>query len=491
MLKIRNTLTGELEEFKSIKPNEVSLYVCGPTVYDLLHVGNFRGPVFFNLVRNWLQHKGFKVTMALNFTDVDDKILRRALNENRSAQEISEQYITEYKTDYASLKLKPHDLNPKVTEHLDSIRMVIASLIEKGFAYQADGDVVFAIKKFQEYGKLSGRNVDQLIAGARVEIDDKKQNPLDFVLWKAAKPGEVSWESPWGPGRPGWHIECSAMIYKIFGDQIDIHGGGSDLIFPHHENEIAQSECCTGKQFVRYWMHNAMLNFGGQKMSKSVGNLVTMRDFLKSHHPEIYKWMILSNHYRHEADFSEDGVKRAIKGLAKVYSALAVANFVVSEISAKQPELLQASKVNPKWQEYFGGLWKKIEEALDNDFGTPEVFAIVFEAVSFLNTGLKRASPKNADSLGKALAFQEFMNQLGSILALFLENPQDLLNELDSQLLREMNLERSKVDLLVQERAKARLAKDFKASDDLRSQLTAMGISVMDTELGSFWEVMK
>ncbi|MBV2168017.1 MAG: cysteine--tRNA ligase, partial [Bdellovibrio sp.] len=258
--KIYNSQSKQLEEFIPLTPGQVKMYVCGPTVYNFLHVGNFRGVVFFNLVRNWLENQGYKVTYALNFTDVDDKIINRAADMGVSPHDLSEMYITEYKKDFASLGLRPHDHNPKVTEHMDEIRSMVQTLIENKKAYETQGDVMYSIESFQGYGKLSGRNTDELQAGARVDVDEKKRSPLDFALWKAAKPGEVSWPSPWGAGRPGWHIECSAMIKKIFGEQIDIHGGGMDLIFPHHENEIAQSEGCTGKHFVKYWMHNNMLN---------------------------------------------------------------------------------------------------------------------------------------------------------------------------------------------------------------------------------------
>ena len=272
-LKIYNSQSKQLEEFKPIDPKHVKMYVCGPTVYNFLHVGNFRGVVVFNMVRNWLESLGYKVTYALNFTDVDDKIINRANELGMTPSELSEKYIAEYKKDFAAIGLRPHDMNPKVTEHMDDILNMVTTLIDKKAAYEAQGDVLYSIESFKDYGKLSGRHTEDLLAGARVEVDEKKRNPMDFALWKAAKPGEISWPSPWGPGRPGWHIECSAMIKNIFGEQIDIHGGGMDLIFPHHENEIAQSEGCTGKHFVKYWMHNNMLNFGGQKMSKSLGNL--------------------------------------------------------------------------------------------------------------------------------------------------------------------------------------------------------------------------
>ncbi len=483
-LNIYNSQSKQLEEFQPLQPPQVKMYVCGPTVYDFLHVGNFRGVVFFNLVRNWLETLGYKVTYALNFTDVDDKIINRAQEKGMSPADLAEQYIAEYKKDFASLGLRPHDFNPKVTEHMDDIRSMVSSLIENKKAYEVQGDVMYSIQAFNGYGKLSGRNPDDLIAGARVGVDEKKQSPLDFALWKAAKPGEVSWPSPWGPGRPGWHIECSAMIHKIFGDQIDIHGGGMDLIFPHHENEVAQSEGCTGKHFVKYWMHNNMLNFGGQKMSKSLGNLVTMREFLEQNSAEVYKWIILSVHYRSLTDFNEDATHRAVSGLGRVYSALAMAEGYLAGAIVDM-------KVDAGFENITAEAWKKIETALNDDFATPEVFAAIFEVVRQFNNQVRRGMKVNPAVQGKSLAFHQFVKKVGALMSLFQEPAQEFLTHLDELLLKKMNLERSRVEALVAERSAARAAKDFPRSDELRAELTALGISVSDTPEGSFWEVTK
>lgn len=483
-LNIYNSQSKQLEEFKPLQPPQVKMYVCGPTVYDFLHVGNFRGVVFFNLVRNWLETLGYKVTYALNFTDVDDKIINRAHEKGMSPSDLAEHYIAEYKKDFASLGLRPHDVNPKVTEHMDDIRAMVSTLIENKKAYEVQGDVMYSIQAFDGYGKLSGRNPDDLIAGARVGVDEKKHSPLDFALWKAAKPGEVSWPSPWGPGRPGWHIECSAMIHKIFGEQIDIHGGGMDLIFPHHENEVAQSEGCTGKHFVKYWMHNNMLNFGGQKMSKSLGNLVTMREFLQQNSAEVYKWIILSVHYRSLTDFNEEATHRAVSGLGRVYSSLAMA----------ESYLLDAAddlKADAGFEKITTEAWKKIESALNDDFATPEVFAALFEVVRQFNNQVRRGMKVNPAIQGKALVFQQFVKKVGALMSLFQEPAHEFLVQLDDLLLKKMNLERSKVDVLVAERSQARAAKDFARSDELRAELTTLGISVSDTPEGSFWEVTK
>ncbi len=481
-LKIHNSQSKQLEEFVPLDPKHVKMYVCGPTVYNYLHVGNFRGVVVFNLVRNWLEHLGYTVSYALNFTDLDDKIINRAHELNVAPGELSEKYIAEYKKDFASLGLRPHDFNPKVTESMNEITEMVGALIKNGKAYEAHGDVLFSIESFKDYGKLSGRHIDELQAGARVEVDERKRNPLDFALWKAAKPGEVSWPSPWGPGRPGWHIECSAMIQKIYGEQIDIHGGGMDLIFPHHENEIAQSEGCTGKHFVKYWMHNNMLNFGGQKMSKSLGNIVTMREFLETNSAELYKWMILSVHYRTMSDFSDAAIDRAVSGLARVYSAMSLAESYLTG------EVKMADQV---FQKITDDAWVKVEAALNDDIGTPDAFATLFEVVRQFNSQVRRGMKTNPAIQGKSVAFINFVHKFGALMSMFQESAHDFLTKLDDLLLKKMNIERSAVDIIVNERTQARLGKDFAKSDELRNKLNTMGIAVSDTTEGSFWEVAK
>ncbi len=484
-LKLYNSQSRKLEEFVPLKPGHVSMYVCGPTVYDLLHVGNFRGPVFFNMVRNWLEHSGYKVTYALNFTDVDDKIINRANEKGMDSAALAEQFVEAYKQDFFSLGLKKHELNPKVTETMNEIIQMVQDLIDKKSAYATQGDVMFSIKSFPSYGKLSGRNPDDLLSGARVEVDEKKQNPLDFALWKAAKPGEPSWQAPWGAGRPGWHIECSAMIKKHFGEQIDIHGGGSDLIFPHHENEIAQSEACTGKDFVKYWLHVGMLNFGGQKMSKSVGNIVSLRSFVEHYNSEIYKWLILSVHYRSVSDFGDEAISRAIKGLARIYSAMSVAESV---IEAGQGV---SSQVDAAFAKSCEATWAQFTDSLNDDFGTPNAFAAIFDLVRTFNAQVKRGAKVTPIVLFKAQAFLKVMKDVSSITALFGENATQFLRKLDDMLLVELKLERSAVDAVIAERVEARNQKDFKKSDELRDKLQAMGISVMDTPQGVVWEVLK
>ena len=377
-VRIYNTQTHQKEEFVPLHEGEVRMYVCGPTVYDYLHVGNFRGAIFFNLVRNWFEHKGFKVTYVYNYTDVDDKIINRAKKEGVEASEISERYIEEFKKDYNELKLRPHSRNPRVTEFMEEIIDFIQELVKNGKAYEVEGDIYYDVHAFDGYGKLSNKNLDDLEAGHRVGVDERKKHPADFALWKAAKDGEPSWPSPWSKGRPGWHIECSSMARTILGDTIDIHGGGLDLLFPHHENEVAQSEGCTGKAFVNYWMHNNMINFGDQKMSKSLGNIRTARSFLEQYNGEILKFMMLSSHYRSTTDLSAEQINRAVAGLARIYSAMALAETLTH---AK----IELGPLPAKFEKAITDADDGIEKALDDDFNTPEVMARVYEVVRLFN----------------------------------------------------------------------------------------------------------
>ncbi len=491
MLNLYNSLGRTLQEFKPLNGNKVKIYVCGPTVYSYLHVGNFRGPVFFNFVRNWLEHLGYDVEYASNFTDVDDKIIKKAETENVAASVVSEKYILEYQKDFDQLGLEPLNFSPKVTETIPEIIQMIEQLIKNDKAYVAglnpnskEGDVHFSISHFPEYGKLSGRKIDDLLEGVRIDVNDKKKNPLDFALWKTAKSGEdlrgSAWNSPWGLGRPGWHIECSAMVKNIYGDQIDIHGGGLDLMFPHHENEVAQTEGCTGQHYAKYWMHWNMLNFGGNKMSKSLGNVVNMREFLEKNHPEVYKWIILSVHYRSLADFTDATIDQSVAGLAKIYSALAMAESYVISI-----------EVDQKYENELDRAWQKITESLNHDFSTPGAFAVLFEQTRIFNSQFRRGLKASSFLSSKANGYINFVRKLGKFLALFREKPAQFLVQLDDMLLQKLNVKRSDVDQLVQERFLARQSKDFARSDVIRDQLSKMSISVSDTVEGSFWEVTK
>jgi cysteinyl-tRNA synthetase len=457
------------------------MYVCGPTVYDLLHVGNFRGVIFFNLVRNWLEELGYKVNYVYNYTDVDDKIIQRAQRESRASLEIAETFIAEFQADFKRLQLRPHDHNPRVTEYMSEIVEMISSLIDRQKAYVVDGEVLFSIKSFPDYGKLSNRKPEELMAGVRIERDQKKQDPLDFSLWKPSKPGEPSWQSPWGAGRPGWHIECSAMSRALLGAQVDIHGGGMDLMFPHHENEIAQSEGCSGHPFVKYWLHNNMIQFSGAKMSKSLGNIKTARSFMDEFNPEILKFMILTVHYRSISDLGEQAIEQAIHGLARIYSALAVAESFGSS----------QAQADAAFDQVAAEAWTRITEALNDDFNTPEAFARIYEVVRIFNSQVKKTLKPQPVIVGKCLAFRSLLARFGQLMSLFQEPAQDFLMAMDDLLLAQKKLERSQVDQLVAARKVAREQKDFKKSDEIRDQLTQMGISVSDTARGSEWEVAK
>lgn len=487
-LHIYNTLSHKKEVFETVTPGEVKMYVCGPTVYGLLHIGNFRGPIFFNVVRNWLEKSGYKVLFAYNYTDVDDKIIERAKAENTTAEAIASQYIAEFQTDFKSLGLKPHTYNPTVTETMGPIVTMVEELIKREHAYvSADGEVLYSVRNFDGYGKLSRKNIDDLQAGARVEVDQKKRDPMDFALWKPAKPGEPKWKSPWCDGRPGWHIECSAMAKNIFGDTIDIHGGGSDLIFPHHENEIAQSEGSSGHTFAKFWMHNNMLTFGGGKMSKSQGNIMTARDFLAKYDAEILKFMMLSVHYRSLSDFSDSALATAIAGLGRVYSSLAMA----SKLIKAGEGVVAAPKAAKLLEEVLATADKDVASALNDDINTPEMFAVIYAVLKAFNSSVRAGQKVTPEVLATAQKFTAWMQAQGEILALFREEPIQYLLKLDDRLLAEKGLERSSVDAKIEERAAVRAAKDFKRSDELRDELAAMGIAVSDTPTGAVWEVAK
>lgn len=488
-LRIYDTLKHDKVDFVPITPGEVKMYVCGPTVYDFVHIGNFRGPIFFNLVRNWLEKSGYKVRFALNYTDVDDKIIDRANREGRASDEVANTYIEEYRKDYASLGLKAHEYNPKVTECMVPIVEMVDALIKRDKAYVVDGEVLYSVRSFDGYGKLSRKNIDDLQAGARVEVDRKKRDPMDFALWKPAKPGEPKWPSPWSEGRPGWHIECSAMIKSIFGESIDIHGGGADLIFPHHENEIAQSEGATGKPFVKYWMHNNMLTFGDKKMSKSLGNIKKARDFLNEYNAEILKYMMLSVHYRSLSDFSEDAIERAVSGLARIYSSLNLAERVIEV--AQAGSVLPAPASVKAVQEAITKAESDIANALNDDFNTPEMFASIFNVIRAFNATVRLAGKIAPEQLRTAMMFRDWIHDQGRMMALFQQKAAEYLRLLDDMLLKKKGLERAKIDVLVAERAAVRAAKDFKKSDELRDQLSSMGIALQDTAQGTSWEVAK
>lgn len=485
-LVIYNTLSKTKEKFTPLKEKEVKMYVCGPTVYDYLHIGNFRGAIFFNLVRNWLEENDYKVTYVYNYTDVDDKIIKRANEEGVESGEISERYIKEFEADYNRLGLKKHSYNPRVTEHMDDIIDIVKRLVERGVGYVIDGEVFYSIDKFDTYGKLSGKKLDDLEAGQRVEVDQRKKNPMDFVLWKPAKEGEPAWDSPWGKGRPGWHIECSAMIRNLLGESIDIHGGGIDLIFPHHENEIAQGEGCCDHKYCNYWMHNNFINLKDQKMSKSLGNVITARSFMDKYHPEILKFVMLSAHYRTMLNVNEEKIEQTVSGLARVYKALRDAETFIATTAVEK----EGNAYKPLAQA-FTTAEARIKKALNDDFNTGEMMANIFEVVRVFNSQNVLKKLKDPNALASAKAFKEWVQKYGEISALFQEPANDFLKELDGILLKEKNIDAAEVDKLVSERLSARENKDWAKSDEIRDELAAMGIEVHDSGDGSHWEVKK
>lgn len=482
-LVVYNTLSKEKEKFKPLVEGQVSMYVCGPTVYDYLHIGNFRGAIFFNLVRNWLEKSGMNVTYVYNYTDVDDKIIKRANEENVESSEISEKYIKAFEEDYSRLSLRPHSKNPRVTEHMDDIIKLVEGIIEADKGYVVDGEVFFAIDNFPEYGNLSGKVLDDLEAGQRVEVDQRKKNPFDFVLWKPAKPGEPSWDSPWGKGRPGWHIECSAMIRALLGNSIDIHGGGIDLIFPHHENEIAQGQGCSGEKYCNYWMHNNFINFNDEKMSKSLGNIITARSFMDTYHPEILKHAMLSAHYRSHMNMNSDRIEQSIAALTRIYKAkLTAQSFVAeSELTGGAPykALKQAMETADA----------RIKKALNDDFNTGEMMANIFEVVRVFNGQNVEKKKKDANALASSEAFLAWLKSWGDVSALFNENAEDILTRMNEILIHERKIDTAQVEELIAKRNTARAAKDWAASDEARDALSAMGIEIQDGTEKTSWSV--
>lgn len=467
-MKIYNTLTKKKEEFVPIEPGKVRMYVCGPTVYNLIHIGNARPMIVFDTVRRYMEHKGYEVNYVSNFTDVDDKIIKKSVEEGVSAEVISERYIEECKKDMASMNVRPATVHPQATKEIAGMEEMIETLIEKGHAYPAaDGTVYFRTRSFQEYGKLSHKNLDDLEGGKRsllVSGQDQKEDPLDFVLWKPKKEGEPAWESPWCEGRPGWHIECSVMSKKYLGDEIDIHAGGEDLIFPHHENEIAQSEAANGKNFARYWMHNAFLNIDNHKMSKSAGNFFTVRDIVAKYDPMVLRFFMLSAHYRSPLNFSAELMEAAANGLDRIRTAVSTLAFKAqnaeaAELSDAEKELLE------KAQAYAD----KFDQAMDDDFNTADALAAIFELVKFANTlGEESHSKAFWNALG------EEIKTLADICGLTVETKQELLAE--------------DIEALIQERQDARKAKNFARADEIRNELLEKGIVLEDTREGVKWK---
>ncbi len=458
-MKIYNTMTRQKEELVPITPGTVKIYCCGPTVYNLIHIGNARALCVFDTLRRYLEFRGYKVFYVQNFTDVDDKIIRRANEMGVSASEISENAIKDYFIDAEGLNIRRADVHPKVTENMDIIIDIVKTLVEKGYAYQVDGDVYFDTEKFPEYGKLSHQPLEDLQAGARIEVGEKKHDPMDFAVWKAAKPGEPYWDSPFGKGRPGWHIECSAMSRHYIGNTIDIHGGGSDLIFPHHENEIAQSECATGKPLAKIWMHNGMLNVDNKKMSKSKGNFFMVRDLSDKYGYEPIRFMLLSVHYRSQLNYTIEVIESCKAALARLYTCRDAMNRVLS--SAKDGEASAAAAEDVKTAR------NAFITAMEDDFNTADAISAVFELVRKINTAI--ASPEVTK--GDIKAYAEEFTALTNVLGLLYNKDND---EIPAE-----------VNELVEQRKAARKEKNFALADELRDKITAMGYSVEETRQGT------
>ena len=462
-MKVYNTLTRKKEELVPITPGEIKMYACGPTVYNYIHIGNARPLCIFDILRRYLEYRGYKVKFVQNFTDIDDKIIRRANEEHVDFSEISERYIKEFWTDADGLNVRHATINPKATENIDAIIQIISTLIEKGYAYEAQGDVYFSTEKFKDYGKLSHQPLEDLEAGARIMVGEVKHEPMDFAVWKAAKPGEPAWDSPWGKGRPGWHIECSAMNWRYLGDTIDIHCGGQDLIFPHHENEIAQSECFTGKPFAHYWMHNGYINVDNVKMSKSLGNFFTVRDVAEKYGYEPIRYLLISAQYRSPINYSTDIIEQCIAALNRLYTCRDSLDF----------ELKNAADAEHDGDKTIIDGFDKYREqfiaAMDDDLNTADAIASIFELVRDINTNVVGKTPSKALVEGAIAMFDELTGVLGLVYNRKTET-------LDSD-----------VEALIEARTNARKEKNWAEADRIRDQLKEMGIVLEDTAQGVKW----
>lgn len=460
-MKIYNTLTRSKEEFTPLNPDLVTIYICGPTVYNYIHIGNARPMVVFDTLRKYMEYRGYKVKYVQNFTDVDDKIINRAKEEHLTALEVSEKYIEEYFKDADALMVKRADVHPKVSDHINEIINFVQTLIDKGYAYEADGDVYFITRKFSEYGKLSRQNIDDLEAGARIAIGEVKLDPLDFALWKAQKTeDEIAWDSPWGKGRPGWHIECSAMAKKHLGETIDIHAGGEDLQFPHHENEIAQSECCNDKAFARYWMHNGFITIDKEKMSKSKGNFFTVRDILEKYTGTEIRFFILSGHYRGPIDFSPEHMDQARAGLERILNCRD--DLIFTTENGSDGEMSQEEK---ETAEKFNSYREDFIKAMDDDLNTADGITAIFELVTEINTALRGGASK-----AFATEALKVLEELANVISILPE--------------KEDNSVSAEVEALIAERQAARAEKNFAKADEIRDKLKEMGITLKDTPQG-------
>jgi cysteinyl-tRNA synthetase len=482
-------MTGKKEDLIPLHDRKIGMYACGVTVYDLCHIGHARSAIVFDAICRYLKYRGYEVTFVRNFTDIDDKIIKRANEQGVEWKAIAEKYIDEFNVDMGQFGLEKPKVEPKATDHIAEMIQLISLLIEKGYAYQSGGDVFFSVERFQEYGKLSKRNPEEMQAGARVEIDEKKQNPLDFALWKASKPGEPFWQSPWGKGRPGWHIECSVMSQKYLGETLDIHGGGKDLIFPHHENEIAQSEAATGKPFARYWIHNGFVNINKEKMSKSLGNILTLKEIFKNWRPETIRLFLLTSHYRSPVDFSFDALSEVKSALDRFYATLdAIQNELSSPLSSSHKKI-ESSRVEESRQ-ILESFQARFEEAMDDDFNTAQALGHFFDLQRHLNSLLDISKKQRTEEILATLKKGfEYFTRFGSIFGLFQEDPKNYLNEQRKEGLRKLNLTEGEILRLIGERNLARKEKNWKRGDEIRNDLLSKGIVLEDGPAGTIWKI--
>jgi cysteinyl-tRNA synthetase len=475
-LRVFNTLHRKKEAFKPIAPGKVRMYVCGPTVYDSCHIGHARSVVVFDVIARYLKAIGYDVLYVRNFTDVDDKIIDKANQLGIDSTTVAERFIKEFYDDMDALNVERATIEPKATDHIAQIIQFVKKLVNGGFAYQVEGDVFFSVEKFEKYGKLSGRKLDEMEAGARIDINQKKNNPFDFVLWKSAKPGEPFWESPWGKGRPGWHIECSVMSSEYLGITFDIHGGGKDLCFPHHENEIAQSESISGKPFVKYWIHNGFVNINQEKMSKSLGNFLMIKDVLKTYHPEIVRLFLLSNHYRSPIDFTEMAMEEARKGLDKMYALLLRVDNTMRIESTQDIES--------------GDCWQQFCEAMNDDFNSARGIGIIFDTVRTVNRLLDQHENSGSDQIEKNIqcGLADIL-RTGNILGILLEKPAVYFDKKQTQVLEQNSVDPTMIAKMVEERNAARKAKDWKKADQIRDQLADMDVILEDRPEETVWKI--
>lgn len=466
MIKVYNTLNKKKEEFIPLTPGEVKMYVCGPTVYNFFHIGNGRTFIVFDTIRRYFEYRGFKVDFVQNFTDIDDKMIKKANEEGTTVKKVGDTYIKEYYKDADALNIERATVNPRATEFIGEIIKFVKGLIDKGYAYEVDGDVYFSTKKFEGYGKLSGQNIEDLQSGARISVDERKKDPMDFAIWKAQKPGEPAWNSPWGMGRPGWHIECSCMAKKLLGDTIDIHAGGSDLKFPHHENEIAQSEALTGEPFARYWLHSAFVNVNNEKMSKSLNNFFTAREILERYDADVIRFLMLSAHYRQQLNFSEDLLESAKASVERIYNAIGNLENLIDEVSRDE--------MNEEEKAYLDSLNKykeKYIEKMDDDFNTADAITAIFDLIKDTNTNITIDSSKELAK--KAL---ELIRELGAPLGMLQKSTKGNLEE--------------EIEALIAKRQQARKDRDFALADKIRDELKDRGIVLEDTPQGVRWKMM-